>query len=33
MTNVSNQEIENCPLEKSHWQIKHIVTTEYIILA
>ena len=24
---------ENCQLEKSHWKINHMVTTEYIILA
>ena len=29
----SNQVFENCQLEKSHWKINHIVTTEYIILA
>ena len=29
----SNQILENCQLEKSHWKIDHIVTTEYIILA
>ena len=33
MTNGSNQVIENCQLEESRWKIKHIVTTEYIILA
>ena len=27
----SNQVFENCQLEKSHWIINHIVTTEYII--
>ena len=27
----SNQVFENCQLEKSHWKINHIVTTEYII--
>ena len=31
MTN--NQVFENCQLEKSHWKINYIVTTEYIILA
>ena len=30
---ISNQVVENCQLEKSHWKINHIVTTEYIILA
>ena len=29
----SNQAFENCKLEKSHWNINHIVTTEYIIFA
>ena len=29
----SNQVFENCQLEKSHWKIYPIVTTEYIILA
>ena len=29
----SNQVFENCQVEKSHWKINHIVTTEYIILA
>ena len=29
----SNQVFENCQLEKSHWKINYIVTTEYIILA
>ena len=29
----SNQVFENCQLEKSHWIINYIVTTEYIILA
>ena len=29
----SNQVFENCQLEKSHWKIKCIGTTEYIILA
>ena len=29
----SNRVFENCQLEKSHWKINHIVTTEYIILA
>ena len=29
----SNQVFENCQLEKSHWKITYIVTTEYIILA
>ena len=26
----SNQVFENCQLEKSHWKINHMVTTEYI---
>ena len=29
----SNQVFENGQLEKSHWKISMIVTTEYIILA
>ena len=29
----SNQVFENCQLEKSHWKLNYIVTTEYIILA
>ena len=29
----SNQVFKNCQMEKSHWKINHIVTTEYIILA
>ena len=29
----SNQAFENCQLEKSHWKINYIATTEYIILA
>ena len=29
----SNQLFENFQLEKSHWQINYIVTTEYIMLA
>ena len=29
----SNQVFENCQLEKSHWKINYIVTTEYIVLA
>ena len=29
----SNQVFENCQLEKSHWKINPIMTTEYIILA
>ena len=29
----SNQVFENRQLEKPHWKINHIVTTEYIILA
>ena len=29
----SNQVFENCQLEKSHWKINLIATTEYIILA
>ena len=29
----SNRVFENSQLEKSHWKINHIVTTEYIILA
>ena len=28
----SNQVLENCQLEKSHWKINYIVTTQYIIL-
>ena len=29
----SNQVFEACQLDKSHWKIYYIVTTEYIILA
>ena len=29
----SNQVFEDCQLDKSHWKINHIVTTENIILA
>ena len=29
----SNHLFESCQLEKSHWKINYIVTTEYIILA
>ena len=28
----SNKVFENCQLERTHWKINYIVTTEYIIL-
>ena len=30
---ISNLVFENCQLEKSHWKINYIVTTEYMIVA
>ena len=33
VTWIATKNFENCQLEKLHWKINHIVTTEYIILA